>query len=138
MECIYCDSDRLMKNGKTVDGAQQFKCKDCGRYFREGQDPTEKKTITNQRKPKMGLSEDQLRAKHDVKYQVKQAVKTLTEDVYLSTPEFIQHAKIKLGQGYRAVIDHPDFETYHGRTGSTVYWSHQDSIKKLKSEGVLQ
>ena len=35
MNCKYCDSETVVKNG-SVKGAQVFKCKNCGHRFTEG------------------------------------------------------------------------------------------------------
>jgi putative transposase len=35
MQCKYCESENVVKNG-TVKGVQVFKCKDCGHRFTEG------------------------------------------------------------------------------------------------------
>ena len=144
MNCPKCNKP-AGKNG-TREGVQQYACFRCPEnaykhfYFREGQTETRQpKEPQVETKPlKMGISENQFRAKHDVKYQVEQAVKTLQKGAFLTTPEFVQSAKIRQGQGYKNFIEHPDFEDYRGRAGSVVYWSHPDSIKKLKEEGLLQ
>jgi hypothetical protein len=86
---------------------------------------------------KTGLSEEELRAKHDTNFIVKQAVKSLQEGVYLVDSEFIKQCNLRTTSGYRSVLDHPDFKDYRGRAGSVVYWSHPKSINKLKQEGVL-
>lgn len=137
MKCPQCGNVNIRRNGFR-DGVQQYHCPSCGRYFRDSsqqESNQEQKLIV---KKVMGLSENQLREKHDVRYQVDCATKQLKEGFYLTDGEFVAMAKIKAGQGYRAVIDHPEFEKFRGRAGSVNYWSHPTSIKKLKEEGVMQ
>ena len=33
IECRYCGSEDLRKNGKSVTGVQQWYCNDCKKYF---------------------------------------------------------------------------------------------------------
>jgi len=33
MNCPKCDSEYILKNGRTHSGKQNFKCRDCGRQF---------------------------------------------------------------------------------------------------------
>ena len=37
MNCKYCDSEKVVKNG-SIKGTQVYKCKDCGHRFIEGSD----------------------------------------------------------------------------------------------------
>jgi transposase-like protein len=37
MNCKYCDSEKVVKNG-SIKGQQVYKCKDCGHRFTEGSD----------------------------------------------------------------------------------------------------
>ena len=147
MNCPKCNKP-AGKNG-TREGVQQYACFKCPEndhknfYFREGhtetrqpRKPEEPKVET--KTMKMGLSETELRLKHDIKYQATKAAKSLKEGVYLSMSEFVQIAKIKQGARYRDIVDHTDYEDFRGKAGGVVYWSHPNSIKKLKDEGVLQ
>ncbi len=85
----------------------------------------------------MGISTEELRLRHDNKFIVSQRVKDLERDKFLTTPEFVQFCKLKTNAGYKQVLEHPDFDQYHGKAGGNMYWSHPDSINKLKEEGVL-
>jgi transposase-like protein len=33
LNCIVCDSEDVVKNGKQASGKQRYKCKDCGKTF---------------------------------------------------------------------------------------------------------
>jgi len=36
IKCKHCGSKSAVKNGKTKNGKQRYKCKDCGKVFRPG------------------------------------------------------------------------------------------------------
>lgn len=128
MNCPKCDA-RALKNGTTKDSKQKYRCTGCGYNFEEPLSPA---VITG-----AGISEKDLRAKHDLRFIVKHKCEELKSGVFLTQAEFVQFCKINPGAGYRGVIEHPEYEKFHGKAGGTVYWSHPDSIEKLKNEGVL-
>jgi len=33
IQCHYCSSSNLQKNGKSINGLQRWRCKDCHKYF---------------------------------------------------------------------------------------------------------
>jgi transposase-like protein len=35
MHCVHCDSERVIKRGRTRNGKQRYGCHECGRTFRE-------------------------------------------------------------------------------------------------------
>ena len=84
----------------------------------------------------LGLSENELRMKHDLFFIVKENAEKLEKGVYLPEPEFIRFSNLK-GAGYRAALDHPSFNEYKGKAGGVTYWSNKESIYKMKKEGVL-
>ena len=133
MNCPKCNSIAA-KNGTTKDGKQKYRCKNCKNNFevRKGEEP-----ILEIETSGIGISEAQLRAKHDLKFIVKCKCGELQHGVFMTQSEFIQFCKINPGTGYRGVIEHPDYERFHGRASGTIYWSHPESIRKLKDEGVL-
>lgn len=83
------------------------------------------------------LTEDELRRKYDVFYIVKQAADKLRFGVYVSEAEFARQAGLRGQQGSRMALDNPELNKYHGKAGGTVYWSHPDSIAKMKKEAIL-
>ena len=139
MKCPKCGNE-MAKNGKK-DGKQKYLCSKCGCNRIEG---TEARLPENYSAPKdeasapVGLSEAALRQKHDTKFILTSAAAELKEGRYLTQSEFILQAGVRMGAGYRDVIEHPEFDKYKGRAGGQVYWSHPVSISKLKSEGVLR
>lgn len=139
MKCPKCGNE-MAKNGKK-DGKQKYLCSKCGCNRIEG---TEARLPENYSAPKdeaiapVGLSEAALRQKHDTKFILTSAAAELKEGRYLTQSEFILQAGVRMGAGYRDVIEHPEFDKYKGRAGGQFYWSHPSSISKLKSEGVLR
>lgn len=85
-----------------------------------------------------GLTTEQLRAKFDNTFIVRNTAEKLEKDIFLSEAEFVQMCNFSNNAGYRNAIDHPQFEKYHGKAGGIRYWSHPDSIKQLKEEAVLK
>jgi hypothetical protein len=128
----------MQKNGTTPRGKQKYKCPSCGYNIEVAKEyTTELLQIEPEPSKSLGLSEEQLRAKHDIRFIVASKLKELKPGTYLTRSEFIQFCGIRPGQGYSDVLEHPNYDSYHGKAGGVIYFSHPDSIKKLKSEGVL-
>jgi hypothetical protein len=85
----------------------------------------------------IGLSESDLRKKHDVHYIATNAAKALQPGIYLIDADFIKSTNLRSQSGYRQVLDASEFDIYRGKASGTVYWSHPDSIRKMKIEGIL-
>ena len=84
-----------------------------------------------------GISEADLRAKHDVLFQLRKGIEKLQDGVYPIESEFVtDYCSISKG-GYKHLLERPEFLEYHGRAGSTIYWSTKKSINKLKNDKVL-
>ena len=141
-KCPECGGTRLAKNGTVMRKGiinQQYCCtdKNCNHHFRLPLDGVLKPINTKGRK-NMGITEEQLRMKHDVKFQIQNATKKLEKGIFLSQSEFVIAAGIKAGAGYRDILDHPDFAKYTGKAGSTAYWGHPESIKEMKLDNILR
>lgn len=135
MNCPKCGNNAA-KNGKSATGKQKYHCRHCNHHF-ELKDGDTSILEIELGPTGVGISEAQLRAKHDLRFIVESKCGELKKGVFMTQSEFVQFCKINPGAGYRGVIEHPEYEKYHGRAGGTVYWSHPESIKKLKDEGVL-
>ena len=133
MNCPKCQNSAV-KNGKGRTGQQKYICKSCGYNFEAHKDAPLLQIEPSQ---PVGLTEAQLRAKHDIRFIIATKCKDLKPGVYLTRSEFIALCGIRPGQGYTDVITHPDYDAFRGKAGGVVYYSHPDSIKKLKAEGVL-
>ena len=141
IKCPKCGGTKLSKNGTVIKRGvmnQQYYCSDksCGHHFRVPQGKTQP-TNTKERK-NMGITTEQLRMKHDVKFQIHSATQKLQKGLFLSQSEFIIEAGIKAGAGYRDILDHPDFASFTGKAGGTAYWGHPESIKEMKADNILR
>ena len=87
-------------------------------------------------KMKKGITVSELRLKHDNKFIIKTNAKKLEKDMFLTDSEF--RTSCNFTGGYKDAIEHPDFSIYKGKAGSTIYWSHPESISRMKNEGVLK
>jgi len=125
----------MQKNGKRDDHIQKWRCPKC-RHYKETPIGSVEEQLSPDEK-QIGITENQLRAKHDNRYIIERKCQDLKQGAYLTNAEFITWCGIKPGMGYRNIIEHPDYDKYHGRAGSIIYWSNPASIKKLKDEGVL-
>jgi hypothetical protein len=85
----------------------------------------------------LGLSEQELRSKHDGLYKLEQAVKTLMPGKFIPEPEFRATIATNPSQ-FRSKADLPQFDIYRGRTQGITYWGHPRDIKRMKDEGILQ
>ena len=85
---------------------------------------------------KKGISLTELRSKHDNKFIIQTNAEKLEKDIFLTDSEF--KTSCNFNTGYKDAIERSEFSQYKGKAGSTIYWSHPDSIKKLKDEGVLK
>lgn len=84
-----------------------------------------------------GLSETELREKHDLKYIIFKKCSELVEGVYLSHVDFVRYCGIQ-GLGFKEITEKPEFNAFHGKTRTNVvYWSHPNSIAKMKKEYIL-
>lgn len=144
MECPKCGSTKTYKNGfdhKTK--KQKYLCRNCGKNFYGVYDkpqhisPPSTPKNGEPAKRKIGITEAELRAKFDLTFIVKNKVREIPKGEFLSRSEFIQFCNLKGMSGYVAVIDHPEFDSYKGKAGSSEYWGHPDSIAKMKSDHVL-
>ncbi len=85
----------------------------------------------------IGLSEQELRSKHDGLYKLEQAVKNLIPTKFIPEPEFRATIATNPSQ-FRSKADLPQFDIYKGRVSGVTYWGHPRDIKRLKDEGILQ
>lgn len=85
-----------------------------------------------------GISEAQLRSRFDIAFIVDQVVSKLEKGVYIPESEFIVMADIRHITGFRTILESEKYDKYKGKGGSVVYWSHPDSIQKMKEEHVLR
>jgi len=83
-----------------------------------------------------GLTEQELRKKHDPLYRLEQAVIELEPGKFIPEHEFrilVSLDNIK----FRTNADLPKFDSYKGKVNGITYWGHPKDIKRLKEEGIL-
>ena len=135
MDCKRCGG-LMNKNGtflKNGERRQKYKCSKCGYETKQGEII---ENIVSEQKI-AGITEEQFRAKFDLNFIVSKKCKELQKGIYLSMSEFIKLCGITPGSGYRQVLEHPDFDNFRGRIRGDIYWSHPESISKMKTEGIL-
>lgn len=85
-----------------------------------------------------GLTKDQLRDLLDYKYKLRKAVSALSKDVLFVRRKF----KVRFGLidslRFKEAADSKEFSKYRAVGGGNEYWSHPETIRQLKKEGILQ
>jgi len=142
LQCKFCGSMNTHLNGSyysKLEGVKQkIRCRDCARESYYGKDAKVSSVIIPSVSiPKIGISETELRQKHDISYKIRQTAESLNGDFYTEY-DFIKLCNIPGNSGYRQVIESGAFDIFRGRAGNTVYWSSPASIQKMKNEGVLK
>ena len=126
MECKKCSST-MHKNGIAASGKQQWRCPDCGHNFTGDATPS---------KPKLGMTLDQFRSKHDVDYIVNEALQKLDKDLVYEKPDLYKLCSLAAStQGLGSALE--SRSDYYGKTGGKLYFSHPDTIRTLKEQGKL-
>jgi hypothetical protein len=130
MKCKHCDSDNTNKNGHDPEnGKQVYKCRDCGKTFRDSTKPSKAK-------PKVGMTLDQFRDKHDVEYIITKTLDSLASDLVYEKNDIIKLSGLSHGTpGMTAILESKS--QYYGKIGGKVYFSHPKTIKDLKEQAKL-
>ena len=134
MICKRCGGETAKNGTKLKSGVrvQKYKCKAC----KHEQYENTKEEVRTEVKL-IGMSEDQFRAKFDLRFIVESKCKTLQRGIFLSMSEFVKFCGIVPSSGYRDIMLHSDFDDYRGKVRGEIYWSAPESINKLRSEGIL-
>jgi hypothetical protein len=134
--CPDCGAE-LRSNGHR-NGRQQFYCKgDTAHYHRsllngETPKPTPKPMLTS-----AGISEQEFRRQYDNRFILREAVKKLKEGTLLEQRKFVQG--LRLQGTYKDILEEEDFEPFRGKiSADKVFWSHPNTIAKLKEESLLR
>jgi len=132
MKCPRCGSENCYNNG-TRRGVQQYKCKDCGKYFRGSEPQAIKRKNKN-----MGISIDDFRKKHDVNFIMSQVIEKFEDDTFYEKSDIIQMSGLRPGYpGMSVVLESDTFKNYSGRAGGKTYYAKPELIEKMKEEGIL-
>ena len=86
----------------------------------------------------IGISEDELRCKHDMFFIILSYVKNISGGSFIEETKMLKELTLYGKPRYRDAISRAELKAYKGKVDGTVYYGHPDSIHKLKSEGILQ
>jgi hypothetical protein len=78
----------------------------------------------------VGLSETELRSRHDNLFKIREAVKKLEKGKYLTDQQMRDFSKIPTNY-WRAYSENQEFDKYKIRLNKVTYWATPDSIKRL-------
>ena len=132
MICKKCKSENVHKNGKAFKtGKQKYKCTDCGYNFEDG---AKMQSVAG--KLKVGMSLSEFRDKHDVEYILNKTLDKLDNDTIYEKSDLIKMSGLPYSaQGLSSILESKN--TYYGKTGGKIYYSHPDTIRMLKEQAKL-
>ena len=84
------------------------------------------------------LSEEELRQKHDMFYQIYGFVRNIPDGKFAEETSMLRQLALLGKPRYREALSRPDLKPYRGKVDGMTYYGSQNSIQKLKGEGVLQ
>lgn len=103
-----------------------------------GQKQTAESEVEPVNTPISMLSEEQLREKHDMFFQLKLFIGTIPEGKFIDEGTMLRQLGLIGKPRYKDAVSRPELKDYKGKVDGTVYYGHAVSIRKLKNEGVLQ
>ncbi len=81
------------------------------------------------------LTEKDLRSMFDIRSIVGKELNTLQKGEFWKDADFVRRFQ---GKGaYRSVLESPEAQKYRGKAQGQVFWSHPESIARMKLDGVL-
>ena len=84
-----------------------------------------------------GITEQDFRRQFDNRYILREAVKELKKGQLIDQRKFVQ--SLKLVGTYKDILEEADFELFRGKISSDkIFWSHPETIEKLKAESLLR
>lgn len=132
MICKKCNSERVGIHDKHyTKNKVRMKCADCKHTWSE-----EKTTPEIQDNPKVGMSLDEFRDKHDVEFIIGKTLEKLDRDMIYEKNDLVKMSGLPYGaQGLSTILESKS--TYYGKISGKVYYSHPDTIKMLKDQAKL-
>jgi len=129
MNCPKCNSEKNHKNGKERSGKQKYHCTACGYNFTSD-------SVMKKPTPHVGISLTEFRSKFDVDFITKETLDKLDPNVIYEKNDIIKLSGLRPGYpGLSATIEAQ--KDYYGKIGSTLYFSHPNTIAELKSQAKL-
>ena len=102
------------------------------RLVKEGKQPKSPTIVTKLK----GLTEEELLLKVSPEHQILHAAQNIPEGRFIPEQEFIHNLHIH--GGYKHIVDKPGFACYRGRAaGNDYYWACEESMAKMRNEGIL-
>lgn len=84
------------------------------------------------------LSEDELRIKHDMYYMIQIYLNGMPDGKFVEESAMLRQLSLLGKPRYREALSRHELKEYKGRVDGVTYYGSPASIKKLKSEGILQ
>lgn len=81
----------------------------------------------------VGLSETELRAKHDNMFKIRAGVKQLKRGFYLTDQQMREFCKVNCNV-WRGYADSAEFAKYRVKLSDVIYWGVPDGIRKLRED----
>ena len=114
-KCPKCESTDVAKNG-TKNGVQNYKCRDCGRYFTAASSSSESSKPKN--KKMAGTPLDKFRKSYDVVFILSQVPEKFEDDVLYEKSDVMALAGLSAGfPGIGTVLESESWRSYVGRAG---------------------
>lgn len=84
------------------------------------------------------LSESDLRKKHDMFFMIISFIKSIPDGSYVEEPVMLRQLGLIGKPRYREALSRAELKDYKGRVDGVTYYGSSSSIRKLKSEGIIQ
>jgi len=84
------------------------------------------------------LSEEDLRKKHDMYFMILSFLKEIPAGKFIDESTMLRQLSLYGKPRYREALARPEIHEHKGKADGVIYYGAISSIKKLKSEGVLQ
>ena len=135
IKCPKCGSGKTYKRPDTK---VSWRCAGCNHTFKPNQ-PDEPQKKVKMNKSTSGISVAELRAKHDLNFILEKGIEQLKGSERLfTTAEFAQKIKMPPSAGTRRMEEHLEYQDYHGKCSSGVFWGDPKIIEDLKNDNVLR
>jgi hypothetical protein len=141
MNCPKCGAV-AGKNGTFKykdDLFQKWRCKVCRHHFNAPKDAEEPISKHSPLETKGNIiTENELREKHDMFFRIQAFVKKIPDGRFIDESSLLRELSLIGKPRYRDALSRPELKDFKGRVDGVYYYGSHNSIKKLKSEGVLQ
>jgi hypothetical protein len=126
--------EAILKLGMAEWGLNREQMLDCYRKAIKRVATPTPKTPNHTNTTKIGLSESELRSKHDNMFKIREGVKSLPSDRYLTDQQMRDFCKVSPSK-WRGYADATEFDKYKLKVASdTTYWGVPQNIKRLRQD----